>query len=183
MLIGCSSARHAYNPHLVEAADCDQVFDAVIEVLRDHRFVVNRMDRRAGRITTYPRTASSFFEPWHADADSPLNDDNTFNHQRRTVRVGLKPGDVASDCVLTVEVQLERRQHPQRHLNSAAFAGGVHFVRGQGIRSVRTERGDQQSFWRGMGTDEHYAARLVHDILERAGQPIFAANTPLSSSQ
>lgn len=167
---GCASQPTASMPAPVVVTNYDHVFDAAVEVLRDHRFTVRRMDRRYGQITTYPRTAASAFELWHPDSESPYTGENTFNHQRRTVQVSVQPTDDFTDFELRVEVSLERRQHPERHLNSAAFASGLHFTRGEGVRTIRTEAGYEQSHWRPVGDDAAYAERLAFEILAAARQ-------------
>ena len=47
--------------------EADRVWDAISETLRRHRFRLDRVDRRAGIVTTSPETSQHFFEFWRHD--------------------------------------------------------------------------------------------------------------------
>jgi hypothetical protein len=55
VLGGCSSSATLENPQPVSAEAYRATFDASIDVLRDHGFVVGRQDYRFGRVTSQPR--------------------------------------------------------------------------------------------------------------------------------
>ncbi len=178
--VGCAApVAQIDNPIPVHADEYDRVFDAAVEVLRDYRFVIARQDRRFGIITTQPLTAASFLEPWHADSlTTNQRAENTFNHQRRTVTVRIQPNTAAATTpsaiepdkryTLRVECLLHRRTHPPRMLNTAALTSTRFRQRGSGIRTLQTERGDEQSLWVPVGNDPELAQQFVHEILIHA---------------
>lgn len=180
-LTGCSRKVAIENPIRITAEEYDRVFESAVDVLRNELFVIDRQDRRFGVITTDPLWSSSLSEPWRTDNTTFYQTlDSTLNYHRRTVSVWLKPQDqpVAigatgepigdPDYWLEVNVALERRQHPDRQLNTAAISS-VGFVSRSGrARRLGTERGDEESFWRPMGRDEYLEQRLVNLILARA---------------
>jgi hypothetical protein len=174
------------NPITVATDEYDRVFEASVEVLRDHRFVVNRQDRRFGLVSTHPRIASSVFEPWYDDNTTfDQAGANTINHQRRTAFVRIEPAGTprlqddpvellafptwSDEYQLRVEVLVERRQLPDRQLTTAAVTGTLYpRYAGSRERGVVTERGYEDSHWRPVGRDELLERRLVFDILSRA---------------
>ncbi len=167
---GCASrAVSIDNPIEVQTAEYDRVYEASVEVLRDYRFRLARQDRRFGRITTEPMTAASSLEPWHKDAVTKAQtDENTLNHQRRTVSVFIEPEGETDRYRLRVVAEWQRRQHPPQLLHTAAFAHARYGRHGAGARTVTTESGERRSFWRPMGRDADLEQRLVYDILVRA---------------
>jgi hypothetical protein len=195
-ILGCGrSVVSIDNPIAVAPDEYQRVLTASVNTLRDMRFVVNRVDERFGVVTTYPMTASSFFEPWHVDNTTPDQVvENTINHQRRIARVTLEPIDRQGQVLdlmmprspaqapasyqLRVEVMLERRQTPERQLNTAAVAG-LQFAGAAGTpRALMTEYGEQEVHWRPVGRDELIEQRLVAEILQRAAELPVASAEP-----
>lgn len=195
---GCNRAVQVENPIEIGAEEYHHVYEAAVDVLRDHRFRIDRQDRRFGVVTTGPLIAASAFEPWHDDnttADQVL--ENTLNHQRRRVRIELYPvtrdGDAGDELVvnpsqpagttapvnntyeLLVQVFVERRQHPPRELNGSVFAG-VELRRQPRLHeSIVTEEGVIESHWRPLRRDHELEQRLVAAILRRSIdiQPVY----------
>jgi hypothetical protein len=179
---GCSRKVAIDNPIRITAEEYDRVFESSVDVLRNHLFTVSRQDRRFGVITTRPRPASSALQFWTQDNTTGYQTlDNTLNHQRRTVRITLKPrppvtvepgpiepNQPAGEYDLQVQVLVERRQHPDRELNTAAASSVAHYGRSAGARSLLTEAGDETSYWRSVGRDQLLEQRLVNRILARA---------------
>ena len=185
LLIGCARQLvEVPNPLPIAEAEYDRVFDAAVDVLRAKRFVVDRQDRRFGVITTKPMVAASVFEPWRHDNHTDRQAlEATLHHQRRIVRVSLKPrrpdvADAAADppadptptsranFLLQVDVAVERRHHPDRHLTTAAFATiGFHNRAGH---VTRTEAGYESSAWVPLANDPILEQQLVADIIRRS---------------
>lgn len=90
-LTGCGQADSQLSL-IVDRARYDAVFDATLESLRREQFVLNRVDRRLGVITTEPRPASSVLEPWRGD-NSTVGQavESTLHDQHRVVRVQFRP--------------------------------------------------------------------------------------------
>ncbi len=180
--VGCASrAVSIDNPVRITAGEYNRMFEASVDVLRNELFSVERQDRRFGVITTRPLWAGSALEPWRTDNTTAYQyTDATLNYHRRTVRVNLTPRDAdatldaatpadpADDYMLEVIVQLDRRQHPPRELNTAAVSSVAYFGRSGGTRRIGTEAGAEESFWRTVGRDEYLEQRLVNRILARA---------------
>lgn len=73
---------------LADEAESDRAWEACQAVLRDYRFRLDRVDRRAGIITTLPETSQSFFEFWRHDVDTPFDfAEATLRTVRRTAVV------------------------------------------------------------------------------------------------
>jgi hypothetical protein len=155
---------------VVAPADHRDVYFATLEVLRDLKFRISHKDQRSGQVVTYPRIASSALEPWHDDnATAYLVQESTLNFHRRVVSIRLDP--VEKDFVMRVEVRLQRRHHPPRALTEATILRrGGQGVRRQDERSVETERGKEESFWRTLRRDHAYEHRLMHEILKKAAR-------------
>ena len=210
VMVGCAARTgQVANPIAITTGEYDRVFDASVETLRQMKFTVDRQDRRFGVISTRPRIASSVLEPWETDHARPGQMvQATLNHERRIVRVFIKPagaesagaaendseqatataedgaadqGDAMRDVAayrLRVKVVVERRQIPQVQ-PSAASVTTLEFVRGRSAaHGTLTETGYRQAFWRPIGRDELMEKRLVLDILRRATSAPDKASNP-----
>ena len=176
------------NPFEIDREEYHAVYEATIESLREHRFAVNRQDRRFGVVTTRPLIAASVFEPWHDDNTTAHQVAmNTLNHQRRHVRVEIQPPDPAHPDIdapdpadpdasvipegsyqLQVYVFLERRHHPPRNLHSGVFTDVDLRRRPRSHQPLVTEEGRLESTWRPVGRDHELERRLIADIIRRS---------------
>lgn len=149
----------------------DRLWDAIQETLRRHRFELDRVDRRAGVITTMPETSQALFEMWRHDVDTwPDLLESTVNPLRRWVQVTLVPDD-DTDETLHVVVHKERLSSPDRQFNSSGaayqyFAGRLPSTTG----AVRVT--EKETTWIDIGRDPAMEEHLLHAILTRAGLPI-----------
>lgn len=76
----------------VSATGYDAAFVAVREVLRDYRFDIDRVDARAGVITTAPKSTAGFATPWDGEQQTLGQEwEDLTNRQQRTVRVIFEP--------------------------------------------------------------------------------------------
>lgn len=89
ILAGCSSGTSS--PEFrVDAGGYARAFDAAREVLRASRFTLNRVDARAGIITTDPKPSAGLATPWDLEQSTPTQEiDDLLNQQRRRVRVSF----------------------------------------------------------------------------------------------
>jgi hypothetical protein len=94
------------------------------EVLREYRFTIDRMDRRAGLITTQPLTGQQFFEPWRKDAvNREALKDSSLKTLLRTAVVRIQPTGPGSDQYeLTVEVTVAKPGTAPREVHSRGDA-------------------------------------------------------------
>lgn len=153
------------------ASDYDDVFDAAIRELRDRGYRIARNDRRFGVITTYPKESPTLFEPWVGDnTTGELATRSTLNHLRRTAEVTLQPVDATRlhdgpGYAITVKVNLQRLQQPNRYL--------THSARGTIAASYRdtpahlAQRGIPAVYWEPAGEDPLLAEALIQAIGER----------------
>jgi hypothetical protein len=90
-LAGCASPR--IEPVVdVPAGRYAEAFQSAREVLRERRFVVDRVDARAGVITTRARTSAGLVTPWDGDQSTVEQEiDDAANWQLRRVRIEFVP--------------------------------------------------------------------------------------------
>ncbi len=149
--------------------EADQAWEAVQETLRRHRFQLDRVDRRAGRITTMPLTSQQLFEFWRHDVDTgPDLWESTLNPIRRWVEVTVARADDETWMELTVVVHKERLSSPDRQLNNAGTAYqyfGASLRSTDGINRVTAEN----DTWFDQGRDPAMEDYLLRAIFERVG--------------
>lgn len=109
---GASSPSHTFE---ISAGGYAAAFDAAREVLRDSRFVLDRVDADEGVITTQPKQTSGLATPWDSEQTSLSQElEDTVHAQQRRVRVTFLPmgegGLGVAECTGRVEVVLERVQ-------------------------------------------------------------------------
>ena len=114
-------------PAKVSLADrnYDAVWQAAIKVLRGrYHFRINRRDRRAGVITTYPMVGKQFFEFWRRDAAGGKDiAESSLHTVYRLVLVNIRPrrrGSVVYEP--TVRVRAVRSNKEQLAMGSTGQA-------------------------------------------------------------
>ncbi len=102
-------------------AKFNTVWDASAEVLRDYRFRIDRQDRRAGVMTTYPMLGRHWFEFWRPDAVSRVDlIEGTLQTLYRRAKVVIsRIGGEGSGYVATVAVTVYRSDRRVRPLTTA----------------------------------------------------------------
>ncbi|MCJ7543721.1 MAG: hypothetical protein MUP47_04015 [Phycisphaerae bacterium] len=97
------------------------------EVLRKYRFTIDRMDRRAGLITTEPLTGQQFFEPWRKDAVTrEALADSSLKTLHRSVVVQIqptRPGGEEYEPI--VQVTVSKPSSPPMEIHSTGAAYGM----------------------------------------------------------
>lgn len=106
-------------------------FEKAKDTLREAGFELDRVDARAGVITTHPRASAGFATPWTGvETDPGQMLDGTFNAYRRTASVSFVPleafaGDDLRACPTplrgTVTVRTTRSLHPPTRLTPASI--------------------------------------------------------------
>jgi hypothetical protein len=144
----------------------ERIWGVAQDVLRRNGFRLDRLDRRAGVITTFPETSQHFFESWRHDVDTPYDfAEASLRTVRRWVEVGLHATpDHGWDLTLTVHK--EYFASPERQLSSSAsvlraFGSDLPGVRGE-IR-IRPE----DEYWIDGGRDEAMETWLIDRITRR----------------
>jgi hypothetical protein len=130
-LVGCAvEAAPLRSAAATPDENFNAVWDATTEVLREYRFAIDRADRRAGVITTFPLLGRHWFEFWRADAAGP--DDvlegtlqTVYRRATVTIRRPASGGETApalGDYVAAVEVRVSRSNRPAAQVTSASEA-------------------------------------------------------------
>ena len=175
----------------VAKAKYDASFEVCAALLKEHRFMLDRQDRRFGVLTSKPQFSSTVLEPWGADKVGSGGLDSTLNMQKRVVRVSLNavegengekieiPQGVVKigggvDYLLGVEVLVLQHQRPTRILNTAAVRETNFRSRHRELaRTQLSERGVEGQFWREIGRDYAYerylVGRIVREMMEHGG--------------
>jgi hypothetical protein len=112
----------------VRDRDFDALFEAAKDVVRGYQLAIDRIDYRAGVITSVPEVSKQFFEVWRGDAGTAYEAmANTAGAIRRTIRfeVARNPGDTFT---LVPKVLVERQSIFERRVTDVsqyrfAFSG------------------------------------------------------------
>lgn len=150
----------------------DQLWEAALNTLRQHRFRLDRVDRRAGIITTRPLTSQHLFEFWRHDVDT-WHDlwESTINPLRRKVEVTIEKADNGMWSSIAVAVYKERFSAPDRQFNSS---GAAYQYFGNTLPSttgkIRVTQEDDQ--WIDEGSDEAMESYFLRKILVQVNIPI-----------
>ncbi len=170
-----------YTTQVFTVADADQsglLWEACQDVLRQHRFALDRVDRPAGVITTFPTTSQQFFEFWRRDVNTAYDlADASLSTVRRHARVTMSPAeDDPSRVRVSVVVRVERLSAPERQFNNSAtvlqyFGDELPGEAGQ----QRPTRADD--YWIDLGRDGAMEQYLLDRII-RDGSYVELASTP-----
>lgn len=149
----------------------DRLWEAAQEVLRRHRFPLDRVDRRRGMIATMPVTSQSFFEFWRHDVDTAFDlAEALLRTVRRSAVVQLDRHPESGEATVTVTVRRETFATPERQFNSSAASLRVF---GDELPGVQGERllTREDDYWIDDGRDEAMERRLLERIMQRALVP------------
>ncbi len=122
---GCGSAgRPAMSPHGVDDENFNAMWDAATEVLGKYRFTIDRADRRAGVITTFPMTGRHWFEFWRKDAATPRDvTEGTLQTIYRRVTVNIRRKEAGGkEYLVAVQVHTTRSDLPNPQVTSTSEA-------------------------------------------------------------
>ena len=150
--------------------EADHLWEAIQETLRRHHLRLDRVDRRAGIITTRPETSQHFFEFWRHDVNTrPDFWEATLNPVRRTVSVSILGARGETWDSLAVVVTKERLIATDRQFNSTVAAYqyfGARLPSTAGDPRVS----DEQDRWIPLGRDSAMEDYLLRQILQRDGE-------------
>ncbi len=147
----------------------DILWDAVLDTLREHRFKLDRVERRTGLATTLPTTSKQFFEFWRQDVATTHDAwESTLNPIRRWVKVTFESDQSLANKRLSVEVHKQRFSSPDRQFNSS---GGAYEFFGASLPSTTgiARITAAHNRWIDMGRDPAMEDYLLRKILNRAG--------------
>jgi len=144
----------------------EELWTAAKEVLRDHGFRLDRVDRGAGLITTMPRTSQQAFEFWRNDVCTSFDLwEATLNPIRRWAEVRFVQNDVGAWTDISVTVHKERFSAPDRQFNNT---GSAYQFFGNQLPSTtgQTEVTSADERWLDAGRDAALEGCLVQQVLE-----------------
>lgn len=146
----------------------DRVWQAAQETLRQHHFVLDRVDHREGLVTTLPESSQHFFEFWRHDVNTARDFwESVLNPIRRWVEVTITADGESDGHVVAVVVHKERLSAPDRQFNSTGAAYqyfGERLPSTTGIERVTHEH----DRWLELGRDPAMEDYLVRRIIDRA---------------
>lgn len=199
VLPGCSMQGAAPTPEIgVAAGRYAEAFEAAREALIEARFDLERVDAAAGVITTRPKQSAGAFTFWDTEQSTPAQQlEDTLHPQRRLVRVSFLLPEPPDDdriesqamapshlpdlrrhddgLILHVEVVIERRNRPNRRIETESIRRSSSFVdAGLYPRRMTPE------YWVAVRRDTHLARRIAGRIQERLGDAPQAAAEPAS---
>ncbi|HYE18493.1 MAG TPA: hypothetical protein VEA69_08615 [Tepidisphaeraceae bacterium] len=186
------------SPVQVRATDFEAAVDAAKDVIRNYLFEVDRVDYRAGLVTSRPLVSKQVFEVWRPDTGTVGQAlDNTLATIRRTIHVDI---DRNPDQTFTLnpKVLVERLSLQERRLTDVvqyrqAFTGPVG-SRGTASRAQFARDADEETdasllpvrYWYATGRDtpmESEVAAKLRDRLSETGPTAGAAGgTPDTQS-
>lgn len=155
--------------YLADAGGYDRVWESCQEVLRRHRFELDRVDRRGGVITTHPVTSQSLFEFWRHDVDTSFDlMESTLRAVRRRATVQITSGPDEAATRLEVTVQRSTLASPERQYNGSSSALRVFGATLPGVRG-EPYLSREDNYWIDDGRDGAMERRLLERIIKRAG--------------
>jgi hypothetical protein len=153
---------------LTDTDDYDVLFETCLEVLRVHGYKLDRVDQRAGLITTFPITSQQFFEFWRDDVETAYDVmEASLLTIRRRAEIQVLGEAEGSDHRLVVSVYREKLSTPDRQYNSSAAAFRV-FSRTLPSTAGKTIVPERDDVWLPAGRDGLLERRLIREITGRA---------------
>lgn len=175
MAAGCASRQAApvQPPRLEVGAEAyAEAFDAVKDELRRLGFRLDRVDARAGVITTQPLDSAGFATPWmQVESTGRQEVEGYLHRQRRRVEASFtsegEPADLrlaGGEIGVTIRVYEDRvyRHGVQLHPTSVRLAS---VARDPALEAI----GAQPSFAAPLGQDERLARRIADRLRDRLG--------------
>ena len=136
----------APGPQLTEdQANFEAIWQATQNVLTDYYFQIDRRDRRAGLVSTYPMTGQYVTEFWRADS---VTADDLAESMLQTVRRQASVriiGDLEAPQGYSATVQVEswRSDRPQKQLTSASQGFSLFTIAGNlAVMDTKVELGN-----------------------------------------
>ena len=168
----------------IDGSEYARVYHACVQVLREDGFTLDRQDFRFGVITTKP-IADSGLEQLRRPRSHTMAQavESTFHDQRRRVNITLKRQDQSQqppmapglkakstqpvEYALRVEVQIERRQIPKRHLTQST--AGHRILRNLARNPYELEQREiRGEYWQPMGRDLYHGQHLLAAIIRKS---------------
>ena len=178
LLVGCGAGQvSAVRLAVTGDPQFDALWDAATAALGEYRFQIDRQDRRAGVITTFPLVGRHWFEFWRKDAATPRDVlEGTLHTVTRTAKVTIRKAAGGRGAVgkyaVAVEVRTRRSTLPTYQVTSTADAYDLFLGRGDVARTyaadVTRRRGRGAGKEEDLGRDAALEKALRQRIVELA---------------
>jgi hypothetical protein len=154
----------------VQSADFARLWSACEETARHFHFVPDRLDKRAGVLTTVPLTSAQFFEFWNNDVATVEDSaDASLATYRRTLRFNIDrlPGGYRA----TPRIVIERFAETERPLTAEVFLRQT-FRAQRHQHPVGTPESDRgillpRSYWYATGRDVALEKHVWQELKKR----------------
>ena len=169
---GCQAPAQPEGPAIayvrVDApADRDLLFDAAGDTLRQYRFELDRQDRLAGMITTFPDTSASWFEFWRVQPTPAYYwAESNLQTIQRQATVQLRPTEQVDLLELDVQVDRYRYGLEERQIDNAAAAMRL-FSSAAPTASGQMERAEDSGHRVLLGRDAQLERKLINAIVAK----------------
>ncbi|MEC9373755.1 MAG: hypothetical protein VYC34_07925 [Planctomycetota bacterium] len=177
---GCAASNQDPTIH-IPAGDYAAAFDAARDEIRKAGYELQRVDARAGVITSQPRASAGLATPW-TGVESSFEDawQSLVNHERRRLRIEFRPEaveppptDAAPDprldlreaglpVELTVTAEVERAHRPGMRVQPASVRL-TSFSRDL----IQESEGVEPTYWTVISEDKLLAMRIADRIRNR----------------
>lgn len=174
LLVACISGCAVRGPSEVrlDGSQYAAAFDAARRALVDSRFELDRVDARAGVITTQPKATAGAATPWDREQTTPRQElEDLANKQQRRVRITFEPVEHGANeptpdlrtlqgpLIAHVEVAVDRIHRPGLVLEPTAprFSG-------RAVSRRLAERGMHPEYEVSFSRDDELARRLAAQI-------------------
>jgi hypothetical protein len=152
----------------LDSPEAERLWMAAQDTLRSNRYRLDRVDRRAGVITTFPELSQGLFEFWRHDVDTSRDLwESAINPLRRWAEVHFDAGDDGTLNRISLIVHKERLSAPDRQFNSTAaayrlFSDTLPSTTGQ----YPAQSAEKGPFWIDLGRDPAMESYLLGRILD-----------------
>lgn len=165
------------HPLVIQSGDPDFVWDQIVDVVDDY-FRVEHEERvrlvgdllTEGRLDTYPRGASTIFEPWNQDSVTPYERWHaTLQSMRRRATVYVIP--VQGGFQVDVQVYKELEDVPRPESGSISLANSQTLRNDDALIRLTNPVGGQEPTlgWIGLGRDMALEQVILSGIQARTG--------------
>lgn len=155
--------------------DFDRLWTTCEDIARDYLFKLDRIDYRAGILSTQPMVTSQLFEPWRWDASTAFDrDESTLSAMRRTLTFEFTREETGGWKVQP-KVLVERQAMAERRMTSVVLYRNVFtLARNPNDRASGTRESDAgtylpQRYWYPVRRDSEFENRLAIEVRKRLG--------------
>ncbi len=171
---GCTAPAQPTEPTMARVAleapvEYERLWQTAGDVLRDHYFQLDRVDRGNGIITTMPETSAGWIELWRPQPQPAYYwwEANLHTVQRKAT-VSISPAEGPGAYEVRVQVDRYRFSLEERQIDNPAGALRL-YSNAAPTTSGRLARVAESSHWVPLGRDGDMEQRLLAAIMKRSG--------------